>query len=137
MFEISRLQDNITEFRLILRDIEVDELLNIGDKHNIRIDIVDYPQFFRFIETYFDLSNFNDILDDIFSKIAEYFSFKKEMEVILRLEDGLDRKIVVEILFEEDIEFISDIHTYLIEEYDYRMGRYFKVKMLEWTLEII
>lgn len=137
MFEISRLQDNITEFRLILRDIEVDELFNIGDKHNIRIDIVDYPQFFRFIETYFDLSNFNDILDDIFSKIAEYFSFKKEMEVILRLEDGLDRRIVVEIPFEEDIEFISDIHTYLIEEYDYRMGRYFKVKMLKWMLEII
>lgn len=131
MFEISRLQDNITEFRLILRDLEVDEIMSIGDKHNVRVDIVDYPMFYNFIETYFDLSNFNDILDDIFGKIVEYFSFKEEIKIMLKLEDDLDRKVVVEIPFEEDIEFISDIHTYLIGEYDYKMGRYFKVKMLE------
>lgn len=131
MFEISRLQDNITEFRLILRDLEVDEIMSIGDKHNVRVGIVDYPMFYNFIETYFDLSNFNDILDDIFGKIVEYFSFKKDIKVILKLEDDLDRKVVIEIPFEEDIEFISDIHTYLIGEYNYKMGRYFKVKMLE------
>lgn len=131
MFEISRLQDNITEFRLILRDLEVDEIMSIGDKHNVLVDIVDYPMFYNFIETYFDLFNFNGILDDIFGKIVEYFSFKEEIKIMLKLEDDLDRKVVVEIPFEEDIEFISDIHTYLIEEYDYKMGRYFKVKMLE------
>lgn len=131
MFEISRLQDNITEFRLILRDLEVDEIMSIGDKHNVRVDIVDYPMFYNFIETYFDLFNFNNILDDIFGKIVEYFSFKEEIKIMLKLEDDLDRKVVVEIPFEEDIEFISDIHTYLIGEYDYKMGRYFKVKMLE------
>lgn len=131
MFEISRLQKNIEEFRLILRDLEVDEIIAIGDKHGVRIDIVDYPEFFDFIDKYFDLFNFNDILDDIFSKIVEYFLFKEEMEIMLKLENDLDRKVVVEIPFEEDIEFISDIHTYLIGEYDYKVGRYFKVKMLE------
>ena len=131
MFEISRLQKNIEEFRLILRDLEVDEIISIGDKHDVCVDIVDYPEFFEFINKYFDLFNFNDILDDIFGKIVEYFSFKEEMKIMLKLEDDLDRKVVIEIPFEEDIEFISDIHTYLIGEYDYKMGRYFKVKMLE------
>lgn len=137
MFDIRRLQDNITEFRLILRDLEVDEIMNIGDKHNVRVDIVDYPEFFEFIDKYFDLFIFNGVLDSVFGKIVEYFSFKEEMKIMLKLEDDLDRKVVIEIPFEEDIEFISDIHTYLIGEYDYKMGRYFKVKMLEWILEII
>lgn len=131
MFEISRLQKNIEEFRLILRDLEVDEIISIGDKHDVRVDIVDYPEFFEFINKYFDLFNFNGILDDIFGKIVKYFSFKGEIKIMLKPEDDLDRKVVVEIPFEEDVEFISDIHTYLIGVYGYKMGRYFKVKMLE------